>query len=59
MTVVIEHVRHRVAPRMDALTVVMAMARTACGRRFLGCRDANQWTEYHQPATSRCEECFR
>ena len=65
MTTVIEHVRHQVEP---GVTLVggypgpgrtVAMRSTRCGRPFLGIRESTRDTRHHEPARSRCPECWR
>lgn len=63
MITTIEHVRHLVTPESVISTMRHADAPpvmlTACGRRFLGLRRSTRDTRHHEPATSRCPECWR
>lgn len=54
MTVVIEHVRHRV--REYPVQADPRLRGTDCGRYFL---PSDVPVPVHEPATSRCEGCFR
>ena len=56
MTTTIEHVRHRVMDRAVPGTV---LSLTVCGRRFIGVDTPDRNTRHHEPATSRCPECWR
>jgi hypothetical protein len=56
MTTTIEHVRHRVLDRAVPGTI---LSQTVCGRRFIGIRESTRDTRHHEPATSRCAECWR
>lgn len=59
MTTVIEHVRHRVADEPDPLPWEVQLYRTVCGRRFVWTTRSTRDTRHHEPATSRCPECWR
>lgn len=65
MTTTIEHVRHRVEPGLTLVggypdsTPTIAMHHTTCGRRFIGVDTPDRNTRHHEPATSRCPECWR
>lgn len=56
MTTTIEHVRHRAWYFEDG---DQRIAVTNCGRRFVWTTRPTRDTRHHQPATSRCPECYR
>jgi hypothetical protein len=57
MTTTIEHVRHRVGA--PAVGHAWPVHRTRCGRLFVGLDTPDRNTRHHEPATSRCPECWR
>ena len=59
MTVVIEHVRHRVTVGLMPEPTDSRLALTDCGRRFLWLTVSTHDTRHHEPATSRCPGCYR
>lgn len=57
MTATINHVLHRALLPHDPDEPYLMY--TACGRRFLPSRRATRDTRHHEPARSRCPECWR
>ncbi len=57
MTATINHVLHRALLPHDPDEPYLML--TACGRRFLPSLRPSRDTRHHEPATSRCPECWR